>query len=176
MLGVFATQEGEVGWGELKMHKQELQSALESLQYGLYVLGSIDGEKVNTIIATWVTQVSFEPPLVCVALEQGSKTKECIKRAGYFSVNTLPSHGLAIAKQFLRRGESSDSMVNGRLFVRATHGTPFIVDAAASLECRVTEFINAGDHVLYVGEVVEAVHRHNGDVLTLKDTGWKYNH
>jgi len=148
---------------------------LELIPYGLYVVGSLRGAEAAAMVANWLTQVSFAPPCVAMAVEADSRMRGYIAASGHFSVNILPSGARATARAFLKGPESAGGTIGGRPFVRGTHGTPFLTEAAASLECRVLHTLDVPDHVLFVGEVVDAVLRSEGtDVLTLRETGWRY--
>ncbi len=159
------------------MERTTRDHVLQQFPYGLYVIGTANGPTVSTIVANWVTQVSFTPPLVAVGIEEDSRMRAKIEEAGFFAVNLLPAKEMAVARAFLKPRESSGDEINGRQFVRARNGMPFLKDALASIECRVVSSSRTGDHVLFVGEVTDASARHRGrgEVLTLKETGWRYH-
>jgi len=152
----------------------KIELALQSFPYGLFVVGSVRDAGVRTIVANWATQVSFEPPLVSIAIEDDSTMREYIEQSGVFSINVLPAGSIDTARDFVRSSEPEGNKINGRSFVPGPHGTPFIEDAITSMECRVVKTIQTGDHVLFIGEVMEAIVWREGDALTLKETGWRY--
>jgi flavin reductase (DIM6/NTAB) family NADH-FMN oxidoreductase RutF len=156
------------------MDREILRQVLGKIPYGILILGSKTESGVSAMVATWVTQVSFKPPLLAAAIEADSTMRRLVEKSGYFSVNLLPSGGKGVAKSFLKSQPSNGTSVSGHQYRAARHGSPFLSEAAASLECRVTEFHTTGDHILFVGEVVEAEVRRDEEVLTLKETGWKY--
>lgn len=150
-------------------------AALERIPYGLYVIGSLNRDVPATMIANWVTQVSFHPPCVAVAVEFDSRMHRYIKSSGCFSVNILPAGGKETAKAFLKSPEAVDGTIGGFGYVVGKAGTPFIEGASASFECVVVGEKVAGDHVILIGEVTDAVASVRSDeVLTLKETGWRY--
>jgi flavin reductase (DIM6/NTAB) family NADH-FMN oxidoreductase RutF len=148
---------------------------LKALHYGLYVIGSTNADRVTTIVANWVTQVSFHPPLILIAIEKESRMEDYIKAANVFSVNLLPAGAKQLAKVFIKPGVHRGQSINGREFHLASNGTPFLKDAFASIACSVVHSVEAGDHMLFIGEAVEAVLHGNGEALTLKETGWQYS-
>jgi flavin reductase (DIM6/NTAB) family NADH-FMN oxidoreductase RutF len=150
-------------------------AVLGRMPYGLYVVGSKTSRGVATIIANWVGQISFEPKLISVSIESDSDMRHYIEGSNFFSINMLPDESLEFAKAFLKKSEVSGSVINGKQFLPAQNGTPFLKDAVASFECRVKNSVVAGDHVLFIGEVVHAVDNKPGNILTLASTGWKYN-
>lgn len=148
---------------------------LELIPYGLYVVGSTSGGVASAMVANWLTQVSFNPPCVLLAVEADSRMRACIAGSGVFSVNILPAGARETAKAFLKAPEAAGETIGGRPFTPGKHGAPFLTEAAASFECRVVQTMDVPDHVLFVGEVVDAVMRREGeDVLTLRATGWRY--
>ena len=156
------------------MDEKSTERALQAIPYGLYVLGSLKGKTVATIVANWITQVSFRPPLIAVAIEDDSKMRLYVERSHFFSINILPAGGTETAKFFVKPVEPVANKINGKEFFLSSNGLPFLKDAVASLECRVVSTHSAGDHVIFVGEVTDSVAIVEGDALTLKETGWKY--
>lgn len=156
------------------MDRMEAREVLSRMPYGLYIAASHDGEKAVGMIVTWVSQVSFFPQLVAIALENESPLKLCIERSGYFSLNLLPAGGKKLAASFLRPGKVTPTTLNGRPFEPGPHGSPFLSEASASVECRLTSRHEAGDHTIMMGEVVEAKTRKGGEILSMGETGWNY--
>jgi flavin reductase (DIM6/NTAB) family NADH-FMN oxidoreductase RutF len=154
--------------------RSKAREVLSRFPYGLFVAGSRDGETPVTMIATWVTQVSFFPQLLAIAVESDSLMRECIERTGYFSLNILPSEGKELAASFLRSKDTTSKSINGHAYEPALHGSPFLLEASACLECKMAYRYETGDHTLVVGEVVEAITRKGGEILTMQGTGWNY--
>ncbi len=156
------------------MDKASRNRALQALPYGLYVVGSTNDGVASTIVANWITQVSFDPPLVAIAVEKDSKMQRAIERSGVFSINMLPAGAKDIARSFMKSNAPVGTMINGRGFTLSKHLAPILDDARAAIECTVVDSLSTGDHYTYVGEVTDAIVRSGGDILTLKETGWRY--
>lgn len=156
------------------MEKDVLRKVFESFPYGLFILGSRNGSKVSTSVVNWVTQVSFHPPIVAVSVEESSRMRKTIEDSGVFSLNTLRSGAIETAKALLKNSEPVGNTMNGKEFTLGGLGLPIFLDSASAIECNLKHSLHTGDHVIFVGEVVNAVFRHEGDVLTLRETGWKY--
>src|SRR5512147_1837167 len=104
--------------GETMTTTQAIAKALEKIPYGLYVVGSLrDGTPV-TMIANWVTQVSFHPPCLAIAVENDSKMRRYIESCHFFCVNILPSGSKLTAKAFLKSPEAVDATIAGKKFSR----------------------------------------------------------
>lgn len=155
------------------MSDKRIIQALQMFPYGLFVVASAWEEKSSAIVLNWATQVSFYPPLVAIAVEADSRVRPLVEGSNLFSINVLDSGSKDIARALLKKANAplsrtADGVSFGQL------GTPILDAALASLECTVAEHHRVGDHVLFIGEVRNAVIRKEGEVLTLKETGWKY--
>ena len=62
---------------------------LRKIPHGLFICGVAEGDVVNGFTASWVTQGSFEPPLVVMAVRADSTSNGMIQRTGKFSLNVL---------------------------------------------------------------------------------------
>jgi len=128
--------------------------AARALLHGVYILTARDGERLNGMTAAWVSQVSFRPLLVMVSVAPERYTHELIERSGYFAVNSLERRQTELARGFgFRSGRKVDKLA-GVKHHAAPHGSPVLDEAVAWLECRVVDRIKAGDHTLFIGEVV----------------------
>lgn len=147
---------------------------LRQFPYGLYLVGSSRNGHPLVILANWVTQVSFSPPLVAVAIEHESKMHQFISDSGYFSVNVLPAGNAQLPRDFLKSQEPKEGTISGHPFQASRHGSPLIDDASSSLECQVVAAHEAGDHTLFVGQVIHG--QVNGETagITLKESGLSY--
>ncbi len=147
---------------------------LRQFPYGLYLLGSSRNGHALVILANWVTQLSFSPPLIGIAIEIGSRMHQYISDSGFFSVNVLPEGGADLAKDFLKSQDPKDKRINGHPFSLARHGSPIIEDASSCLECRIVDSIETGDHTLFIGQVIQSQVNSVSPGMTLKESGLSY--
>ena len=148
--------------------------ALRGITYGLYVVGTKDESGVNGFAGNWLTQTSFDPPLVALAVKADTRSQKQIAASGVFSVNVLESGQKDMAVAFFKSVEPEGNKLGGYEFYTETTGCPIFKDALRFFECKVVDKVERGDHYIYVGEVVNAgVHR-DGEPLTLKETGFNY--
>ena len=69
--------------------KDEWIQALKSMTYGIYVLTSFYEEEINGMIASWVSQVSYDPLLIMVAVHPNRYSHNLIAKSGYFALHVL---------------------------------------------------------------------------------------
>lgn len=130
-------------------------TVLKSITTGVYVLTAHSQGKVNGATVAWVSPVSFEPQLVMAALAGVRYSHELVKQSGYFGLNVLAKDQVELGKHFgFKSGRDTDKM-SGISYETSENGLPILSDAAAYIECRVVSTYPAGEHTLFVGEVVE---------------------
>jgi len=156
------------------------KTALRMIPYGLYVLttGSQGGPSAAATV-NWVTQASFEPPLVAVGVKADSSGHQIIKDTQAFVLNVLGKGQQDLAFKFFKTAAVEGSTIGGEPFRTGATGAPILESTPAYAECRLVESIEKGDHSVFVGEVVGAGVSRQPDgraddaTLWLKDLGEK---
>ena len=156
------------------------KTALRMIPYGIYVL-TAESPEGGTAAATvnWVTQVSFAPPLVVVGVKADSGAHAIIKQSRRFALNILGKGQQDVAFKFFKSVAREGDRIAGETLVAGTSGTPLLASAAATVEARVVEIVEKGDHSVVVGEVTDArvvrapAGRADDAVLLMKDLGEK---
>jgi flavin reductase (DIM6/NTAB) family NADH-FMN oxidoreductase RutF len=150
---------------------------------GLYLLGSRAGEVDNLMTLNWASQVSLDPKLIAVSVVQAALTHRLVDEGRAFALTILDREDVAVVRRFVKPAQAGPgiSELNGFPVRRATTGAPILVQAAAWLDCRVTQRVPVGDHTLFIGEVVDAGTRPTaedspapGGVLRMEDTRMNY--
>ena len=146
---------------------------------GLYVVGSRHGERRNGMTANWVQQVSFDPKLVAVSVEEHAFTHELIAEGRAFTVNLVDREDRAIVRKFTKPVEVDleARTLNGFPFHDAPcTGAPVLDQAVAYVDCEVRQVVDCGTSTLFVGEVVDAAFQKDEatPVLRMEDTRMSY--
>lgn len=143
----------------------------------LALIGSRSGDEWNGMTASWITQVSMEPVLVAVGVDNTAVTHRLITAGGSFTVNLWSSDDTKVFVKFSKPATfDADAMtLNGRS-VRAGHtGAPVFTEAVAWLDCLVRGAHDLGTHTLFVGEVVDAgINDDERRAAAMSDTRMKY--
>src|SRR5687768_785641 len=77
---------------------------LREIPYGLYVVGvrgRNDGD-FNALVVSWLTQCSFDPPLIMIAVRQGTRSYELIKLGKVFSLNLIDKSERRLAREMVK--------------------------------------------------------------------------
>ncbi|RLE62848.1 MAG: flavin reductase family protein [Thermoprotei archaeon] len=118
-----------------------------------------DDEKVNAMAAAWCMPVSVKPPLVVVSISPKRYTYKLIKRKKEFTINVM---SLDKMREVHICGTISGVKVDKieraglRLLKSTKIETPGLEDAIAVIECTLFNSVEAGDHELFIGQVVAA--------------------
>ena len=151
------------------------RTVLRLVSYGLYIVTARHGEQASGMTVNWLTQASFEPPLLAMAVETVSRTRGLIDASQAFAVNVLDSTQRDLAAQLGRSSAKSPDKFTGVEWQPGpATGSPVMPAALAWAECRLLGQMPAGDHLLYLAEVVEVGLNREGLPLTLRDGGFKY--
>lgn len=156
------------------------KTALRMIPYGLYVLTAAHADgRVAAGTINWVTQASFEPPLVAVGVKVDSHAHALIRDTQAFALNILGKGQQALAYTFFKPAERQGLTIAGEPFRPGTTGAPILTNAPAFIECTLEATVDKGDHSLFVGRVVEVglaralEGRADDATLWLKDLGEK---
>ena len=132
------------------------KTALRMIPYGLYVLTAAKGDRVAAATVNWVTQVSFEPPLIVVGVKTDSHAHPLIKETRAFALNVLGKGQQALAFTFFKPAELKGQTISGEAFHAGSTGSPILASTPAYVECTLEETVERGDHSVFVGRVVDA--------------------
>ncbi|MEM4707724.1 MAG: flavin reductase family protein [Candidatus Anstonellales archaeon] len=144
---------------------------MEKLYYLLYpmrvclITSSYSG-KDNIMAAAWVYPFSFDPPLFGVSVSKKRFSYDLIKKGSAFGINTCsPDMKEAVLVCGRRSGKEIDKFKEAKLTKEKGKFVPLIKESPASIECEVIKEIEMGDHVLFVGRVINVLKRKEGKGL-----------
>ena len=148
---------------------EDIESVLQHMTQGVYVVGVADGEKTNAFTAAWVMQVSFSPVLLAISINPEHYSYQLLKKGGVCSVNVLSQEQAQIAAHFGQSG-IKDKMSVGT-WAAAKTGAPVLQESLAYFDCIVSHEVSSGDHQLVICEVQEARQLNVGIAMLYSDTG-----
>ena len=118
---------------------------------GVTVVTTVSGGETRGMTANAVTSLSLDPPLVMVAVDKDAQMHGYLRGSRYFALNILSEDQEALSTQFARPGSKDFSNVPTTT-VRT--GAPVFVEALGYVECRLVDVLRAGDHDIFVAEIV----------------------
>jgi flavin reductase (DIM6/NTAB) family NADH-FMN oxidoreductase RutF len=138
-------------------HPRRLGDALGAFATGVTLVTMADGrDDIGTTVSAFCP-VSLEPPLVLISLIAGSYPAEVLGALDWFAVTMLEAGQRALAGRFAASGRpGARLLLDGVPHRRGTHSGALIPDhGLAALECTATQRVEAGDHLLVVGRVLD---------------------
>ena len=152
--------------------QKEWQQALGKMTYGIYVLTTSWKEEINGMIASWVSQVSYEPPLVMAAVHEDRYSHSLIEKGRHFALHVLAKK----QSSYLERFKGSDPAVRFASIEWDTgkSGCPILKDSVAYMECEVREILTPGNHTLFIGEIKDAGVFSDEEILSTLDFAGTY--
>ena len=131
--------------------------AFFKISYGLYVVSSKYGEKLNGYISNAVFQVTAEPAQFAVCCSKNNYTADFINSSKFFSISILKREAAAelIGLFGYKSGRDIDKFANVK-YISGQTGVPILIeDTLAWFECRVTQTIDVGTHLLFTAEIID---------------------
>jgi flavin reductase (DIM6/NTAB) family NADH-FMN oxidoreductase RutF len=161
--------------GRALLDEKAKRTLLRKLPHPLNICGVKEGEELNGFTLSWTTQASFKPPMVVIGVRQDSKSNAMIKASQVFAISFLEAGQQDIAEKFFQpQRRTGDKFGDFDFYTGEATGCPILTDALGYVECRVAGSLDQGDHTVFLGEVIAAEMRREGEPLLLANTSWQY--
>ncbi|OKH17585.1 diflavin flavoprotein [[Limnothrix rosea] IAM M-220] len=132
----------------------DLDKAMGRISGGLYILTAQKGDVKGAMVASWVTQASFEPPGFTVAVAKDRAIESLMQVGDRFVLNILEEGKYqGLMKHFLKRFPPGADRFEGVNVQMAKNGSPILGEALAYLECEVMSRMEASDHWIVYSKV-----------------------
>ncbi|HKL00798.1 MAG TPA: flavin reductase family protein [Desulfotignum sp.] len=147
--------------------KQQWQSAFGQMTYGIYVLTTRMDDTMNGMIASWVTQVSYDPPLILAAVHPNRYSHDMIVNSRAFGLHIIDQSQKDLLKRF--KGPDPGEKFSGMDWKPGKTGVPILKDCLAWFELQVIQQLQPGNHGLFIGKVMDADGQPEGLPLSTRD-------
>jgi flavin reductase (DIM6/NTAB) family NADH-FMN oxidoreductase RutF len=145
-----------------RLTSEEFRDVIGHFASGVTVITVSVDSRLHGTTASAVTSLSLEPPMLLVCMSRESGTGRAMAAAGAFAVNILGEDHGELATRFARKGGDKFAGVD---LADGEQGHPLLAGAIAQLECRVTEQVAAGTHIVFIAEVEAASARRGAPPL-----------
>ena len=132
--------------------------ALQKLSYGMYIVCSKNGDRLNGQIANTVFQVTADPPQIAVCINKLNFTHECILSEKAFTLSTIDIDApmTFIARFGFRSGKEIDKFKEAQ-YKLSSSGLPIVTEnAVATFEADVVNAFDAGTHTIFIGQLKDS--------------------
>lgn len=168
--------------GQSLDRREAIGAAMGRIPSGVFIItakrgmtggaGANDGSPYVGMMASWVVQAGFEPPTVSVAIHPEREIYQAIQDSGAFCINVLSNENMNLMRTFSRYSPEQFK----ELDLTDTPCGAILNESVAVLQCRVIGCHNAGDHHLFIAEVVdgEYLDHEQSPMIHLRKSGFNY--
>ncbi|EMY81324.1 flavin reductase family protein [Psychroflexus gondwanensis] len=145
--------------------------------YGYYIMTALkeaddlktrENDYIAAGTVNWVSQVSFSPEIISVAIGKKSDLNETIHYSEHFTIHLLSKDHKEYVKKFGAKSTIEDGKINGVPFKKQNEQV-ILEDTLGHLTCKVVKSLNMGDHTVYFGEVItEEIHKDKEALCTME--------
>jgi 3-hydroxy-9,10-secoandrosta-1,3,5(10)-triene-9,17-dione monooxygenase reductase component len=151
--------------GDPVVDKTLFRQVAGSFASGVTIITTGKEGECRGFTASSFTSLSLEPPLVLVCVHRESNTLPVIQHTGAFAINILSQSQEHASRLFSSRIVPDSERMQQVCFHGGTSGVPILDDAIAFFECRTLREYDGGDHVIFVGHVIDAGVSNQGEPL-----------
>jgi flavin reductase (DIM6/NTAB) family NADH-FMN oxidoreductase RutF len=134
----------------------ELRTILGSFATGVTVVTLETTDVVHGMTANAFSSVSLDPPLVLFCADKGTNCHDLVPEAEHFAVNVLAADQEWLSNRFAGEHHDMEDPFEDVPASAGETGAPIIDGTLAYLDCDLHEAVEAGDHTIYIGRVVDA--------------------
>lgn len=152
------------------------QQLLRAVPYGLFAActRSPEGED-HVFLLSWVTQASFEPPLLACGVHEESRAHEHLAEEGApIAINLLGEQQAELARKLLEGPSFEDDEVAGTPRKQGANGCSLLPETLGAIEARVLDVMEGGDHDVVLVEITDVHRFREGELLTHETSGMTY--
>lgn len=134
---------------------QSVSEVMSLISHGVYVIGVSDSKRNNLMTAAWLSQVSSKPPMLSVAVSKKHYTTELLEDSKTFSVSVLTEDQRDTAMRCGSVSGREKDKLACETVEYSEEGLPVIKKSAGYMICEIKSILEAGDHYMFVAEVID---------------------
>ena len=139
---------------QMKSLDSELDKAIGRISGGLYIITATKDHVSSAMLASWVSQASFEPPGLTIAVAKDRAIESLMQVGDHFVLNVLEEGKYqGLMKHFLKRFKPGADRFSGVATQTAENGSPILTEALAYIECEVATRMECSDHWVVYSKV-----------------------
>lgn len=148
----------------MSVDQRSFRKALGCFATGVTVVTTLhpETEAPAGVTVSAFSSLSLEPPLVLFCLGAKTSSLDAFRKHGHFAINVLAENQRDLSTRFASR---SDDKWAGIKWERGIGGVPLLGGCLATLECKLVNVVDGGDHLIFVGQVESLTHQEGGQPL-----------
>ncbi|KAF2956840.1 flavin reductase family protein [Marinitoga sp. 38H-ov] len=109
---------------------------------------------LNGITVAWITRVSITPPMIAISIGKQRYSYKLLEETDKFGVCILSKEQKDIARLFGSKSGRNTNKFENINYELTENGIPKILDSIAFFECNIVNKTEAGDHIIYIGKII----------------------
>ena len=156
--------------------KENTGRAIGRIASGVYILTVKHDRLLDGMLTTWISQSAFEPPMLSLAVKKDRPILQSLQKGGSFTVNVLSKKNMDIFKNFAKPHAEGLNRFEGLETDLVSAPAPVFTGCIAYMACRVHDIVEAGDHYLVLGEILDGATLHADDepMVHFRKNGFQY--
>ena len=138
-----------------KKNAEDLKSVMRKLPFPVTVVTASVGKEIRGITIGSFTSLSMDPPLVSFNLDFNAQMYDLVDKITHFAVHFPSPDKAYICDHFATPDRTGEEQFEEVAYERSQYGTPVIQDVATVVHCRLYNRLEAGDHLIVIGEVID---------------------
>lgn len=158
------------------MPDTSIDAILGRVPSGIYVLTCRSGSRSTGMLASWVMQAGFAPPMVSVAIKQDRYVAQWLAQGDPFALNLLGERNTELMRHFGKGFALDDPAAFAGIETTAgPDGVPIPAGTVGYLVCKVVGHVDSGDHRLFLAQVTAGqLERDTQPLLHVRKSGAHY--
>lgn len=154
----------------------DIGAALGRIPSGLFILTARFEDRATGMLASWVQQASFEPPMVSVAIGKGRPIMPLISNSHQFGLCQVQKTDKVLMRKFASRLEANEDPFLGFEMVQPTKNqSPILAGGLGYLECDLVCHMDyEGDHDIFIGRIVNGAVFDGEPFVHIRENGFRY--
>ncbi len=136
------------------MNASQFDPVLGRVPSGIYILTIGTGDRATGMLASWVQQAGFDPPMVSVAVKHGRYVCDWLSEGQPFVLNMLGESHKSHLAHFGKGFEPGVPAFEGVEISHCPRGVPILAEALGHLECEPSAQVDSGDHRIFLARIV----------------------
>jgi flavin reductase (DIM6/NTAB) family NADH-FMN oxidoreductase RutF len=135
---------------------EQFKVGMRTLAGAVNIITSLHGGHRFGMTATAVCSASAEPPTVLACINKLATTHGAVAKSKAFCVNVLRADDWNLSTSF-SGAQSGETRFKSRDWTRLATGSPVLIDALVSFDCRVVKSLVHGTHTIFLGQVEQVL-------------------
>ena len=135
---------------------EQFKAGMRALTGAVNIITSTNASHRYGMTATAVCSASADPPTVLACINKLASTHDAVAKSKAFCVNVLRAEDWELSTAF-SGGASGDTRFKTRDWARLATGSPVLIDALVSFDCRVVKSLVHGTHTIFLGQVEQVL-------------------